>query len=296
MITYLKSDDFKEKQYYDEFDESSLFVRGEECKHYTIKMKRKSKDFKFTRFEIEIFCKKCENETKQIFSKGKGELIFKCPKCRCCCEMIFRYNDTNQNENGEEKYKIPTEEKYEKIDESKKSDSLLINPGLKNYQNDILFGGNQPPIAQPKIYHTPDQNINCYKEGNLGEAPLNNNNNKTPNINGYNNIKINDINNNGKYNIICNNQNYYNNLNNILNNNINISNGKEINIKFIYNGSKFPMKFSDLDSIGNNYDRIKNQVNFPDGKKFYYNSNVIDINKSFKENNIYNNCDIEIDN
>lgn len=178
MITYLKCDDFKEKQYLDELDESYIFVRKEECQHYAINMKRKLNGQNI-KFEITVDCKKCQLVTRQDFYKSKGEFIFNCPGCGCC-KMNFRYYNSNTDEiQGEEEIHIKLPE-----EKNKEKDSQAINIGLSQFEEDLVKGGGN----KEKIYRTPDnqnENNNHFFEfapppaskSLINYKPVNNNNN-----------------------------------------------------------------------------------------------------------------------
>ena len=286
MITYLKCDDFKEKQYLDELDESFIFVRKEECQHYAINMKRKLNGQKY-KFEITVDCKKCQRVTRQDFYKSKGEFIFNCPNCGCC-KMNFKYYNSNTDEiEGQEEIHIilPEEKKKEK-------DSQVINIGLSQYKNDKLLAGEEGK----KIYKTPDNNNQVFEfpappvsnsliNNNQYYKPVNNNNNNfnnnSNNANSMNNIPIGDNSNN----------NISNNNNNSNNNN---DKGKEVTISFFYNDKKYEMKFNNLDSIEKKYDIIQEKCNFQGIKYFYINGKDIDIKNPLKYYGIVSDSGIEI--
>ena len=278
MITYLKCDDFKEKQYLDELDESFIFVRKEECHHYAINMKRKLNGQKY-KFEITVDCKKCQRVTRQDFYKSKGEFIFNCPNCGCC-KMNFKYYNSNTDEiEGDEEIHVmlPEEKKKEK-------DSQVINIGLSQFEDDKVEGGGK----KEKIFRTPDkQNENNNQVFEFPAPPISNNYPKNINNNNINNNQyykpVN--NNNNNFNNNSNNANSMNNIpnsdisnNNISNNNNNSNNnndkGKEVTITFFYNGKQYKMEFNNLDSIEKKYDIIEETCNFKGIKYFFCNQNI----------------------
>ena len=291
MITYLKCDDFKEKQYLDELDESFIFVRKEECQHYAINMKRKLNGQKY-KFEITVDCKKCQRVTRQDFYKSKGEFIFNCPNCGCC-KMNFKYYNSNTDEiEGQEEIHVmlPEEKKKEK-------DSQVINIGLSQYKNDKLLAGEEGK----KIYKTPDNNNQVFEfpappvsNSLINNNNINNNQYYKP-VNNNNNNFNNNSNNANSMNIIPNsdisNNNISNNNNNCNNNN---DKGKEVTITFVYNEEKYEMKFSNLDSIEKKYDIIQEKLNFQGIKYFYYNEVNLDIKKPLTDYDITFDVDIEI--
>lgn len=160
MISGIKCEDL-EKQYFDEIDESSSFIRKEECKHYEISMKRISPDFKFEKFIIKLICKNCNNEQKQSLTKNRGEINYQCLFCNYC-QITFNYENTlgtnDESNKNNEKEIINIINKGE----NKKKKEVLVNEDLKlSLIGNKLKAGEEK--ATPMIYSTPN-NSNIINE------------------------------------------------------------------------------------------------------------------------------------
>ena len=160
MISGIKCEDL-EKQYFDEIDESSSFIRKEECKHYEISMKRISPDFKFEKFIIKLICKNCNNEQKQSLTKNRGEINYQCLFCNYC-QITFNYENTlgtnDESNKNNEKEIINIINKGE----NKKKKEVLVNEDLKLslIENKLKAGEEKDKKATPKIYETPNNSNN----------------------------------------------------------------------------------------------------------------------------------------
>lgn len=157
MISRIKCEDL-EKQYFDEIDESSSFIRKEECKHYEISMKRISPDFKFEKFIIKLICKNCNNEQKQSLTKNRGEINYQCLFCNYC-QITFNYENTlgtnDESNKNNEKEIINIINKGE----NKKKKEVLVNEDLKlSLIGNKLKAGEEK--ATPMIYSTPNNSNN----------------------------------------------------------------------------------------------------------------------------------------
>ena len=84
------------------------------------------------------------------------------------------------------------------------------------------------------------------------------------------------------------------------NNNHNNSNsnknvlGKVINITFVKNGKKYDFSFFEGDRMVDQIEEIKKKINVGPNSTYYYKGDNIDINKSLKENDLFNGAEIEI--
>ena len=88
------------KEFIDKIDESSLFVRNEECKHYSFVLKRKSKDGKSIRINIVYCCKNCKKEELKEFTDLSNTFKYKCNNCDNQKELIFSYTISLIKENN----------------------------------------------------------------------------------------------------------------------------------------------------------------------------------------------------
>ena len=71
--------------------------------------------------------------------------------------------------------------------------------------------------------------------------------------------------------------------------------GDQMNIKLFYNQKLYNHVVYSNDTLKDHYQKIRDKINFPDGKKILFNNNEVDQFKSFKENKIYNDMRLEIE-
>ena len=274
MITYIKCNDF-EKEFFDDIDESIFFIRNEECQHYKIKMKRKSINSKFEKFEITFSCNECTNVEKKEFTKSNDEYNFICENCGKY-SMTFKYLDTTHIE--EEKSKVNTTVIVDPVEQRKNEIKKLIDQKVKGREE--IEAVHNPPDkinTNKKIYHTPsinkEKNIRFHTPGDEIEVVQNhsdkiNKNEKiyrTPSINKNENIR-------SPY------QPY-----------------EPILIKLIYNGRKEKVELNTLDNIDNQYYIIQEKFKFKDKKNISFQSEDLDLTKKISELKISPNYEYEID-
>ena len=144
MISYLQSNDFK-REFFDDMDESTWLVRNEECQHYKIKIIRKTKEFKFEKFEITISCKDCHAEQIKEFTKSEDEYFFSCKNCNKCV-LIFRYVDTTVEQN-DSKTKIVDPVELKKREYNKLLEEEVRGRNAQNIEK-------EKEKEKEKIYHT----------------------------------------------------------------------------------------------------------------------------------------------
>jgi hypothetical protein len=70
---------------------------------------------------------------------------------------------------------------------------------------------------------------------------------------------------------------------------------EKIKVTFIKQSNSYVFEFNLYDIISNQIDKVKEKMNLVGNPIYYNNSNKVDINKTFKENNIYNDSIIEIE-
>ena len=68
----------------------------------------------------------------------------------------------------------------------------------------------------------------------------------------------------------------------------------KINIIFIYNSNVYSYVINENETIISQYRAIRDKIKFPDGKKFYNNTKLLDVYKSFEGNGLINNMKVEI--
>lgn len=151
MISFLKCDDFPEKQYFDASDESTFFLRREECKHYEITMKRQSEDRQFKKFIVTIICKGCKTEDREEFKENKYIFQYKCIKCNYF-PMTFGYENILENN------KKDMQNKKDNIKEEENNN--VINPNIQELMNDKVIGGNEEMHIEDKNPQKKPEDIN----------------------------------------------------------------------------------------------------------------------------------------
>ena len=72
------------------------------------------------------------------------------------------------------------------------------------------------------------------------------------------------------------------------------NNKKRINIRIFYDFKPYNFVFNADDKIEDKYDDIRKKMNFPYGKKIFFNYKEVDMTKTFEENNIINEMKLEI--
>ena len=255
MISRIKCEDL-EKQYFDEIDESSSFIRKEECKHYEISMKRISPDFKFEKFIIKLICKNCNNEQKQSLTKNRGEINYQCLVCNFC-QITFNYENTlganDESNKNNEKEIINIINKGE----NKKKKEVLVNEDLKLslIGNKLKAGEEKDKKATPKIYETPN------------------------NSNNSNFINEEDKKNQKKIYTTPPPPPAY----------------KPIKIIFKFNNSNEEIELNLYDTLANQIQIIQDKFNIKNKLYFYNNSELIDEKKTLEKLGLQNNFEIDID-
>ena len=73
------------------------------------------------------------------------------------------------------------------------------------------------------------------------------------------------------------------------------SNISKIKVKISYKNSSKEIEFNSEESIESQYDKLKKEFNFNGVKKLIFNSNEIDLKKTFRNNKILDGCDLELD-
>ena len=304
MISFIKCKDFPKKEYFDEIDESSVFVRREQCKHFEIAMKRKSDDGKFQKFVITFVCKGCQNEEKLEFKESGKTYEYTCLRCNYG-PMTFGYQNTmddsadikNKNENNQDEggnnviniNNMPYMDDQvlggeKKIIKKYKTPNNVNNENSKNRPEDNNCNSEKP---KPKNYHTPNEEkkLEQFENNNNNNYNNNYNNNNYNNYNNnFNNNNFNNYNNNYNNNIIFNNNNNYNNYNN--NNYNNYNNNHNFNN---FNNNNYNNNFNNNNNNNNN-DNNNNSKNNLITMQFFYNGNInnIEFNSLIPIKNQYN--------
>ena len=267
MITYIKCNDF-EKEFFDDIDESIFFIRNEECQHYKIKMKRKTINSKFEKFEITFSCKECTNVEKKEFTKSNDEYNFICENCGKY-SMTFKYLDTTRIE--EEKSKVSTvivdPNELKKDEFNNLIDQKLIGrkSDKKNINEKIFL---TPSTNEKKNirFHTPREEIEAV-QNNSDKINTNEKIYHTPSINKKINIRY-----HTPY------QPY-----------------EPIFITLIYKDRKEKVELNKLDNIENQYYIIQEKFKFKDKKNISFQSEDLDLTKMISKLKISPKYEYEID-
>ena len=66
------------------------------------------------------------------------------------------------------------------------------------------------------------------------------------------------------------------------------------NIIFIYENKPYSYVINDDETVISQYRAIRDKIKFPDGKKLYCNGKMLDVYRTFRENDLLNNMKVEI--
>lgn len=232
-------------------------LEKEECRNYSISFIKKFLDNNFM-LEIIINCKKCNQNIFQSFSDNEKEYHFKCPNCSLKGLYLY-YCLSIEEDNSQDK--IPEIKKEEDIASSKpiNNGNSLNNKFLNNF--DIITIPYNQNDELKKVIH-PKSELNKNNKILSGvELPIKNIHSEA------NNKKI------KRY----------------------VTPREKIKVIFIKNKYKYQFTFNESDIINDKIYEIKNSINLGSYPVFYFNGDIIDVNKTFKENQIFDGSIIEIE-
>ena len=294
LLSNLDCEDCNEHfEFTDELNKNYTNFSKEECNNYEISFIKKNivDDFEYI---IILTCKRCKNKINKSFKEKEVNFHFKCENCPLK-GMNFNYFLSQED------------------DVNQKNSINIINQNLNNGKDDAShskvsdvlrplnsFTDSSSPISESNY----SINSNSQQYFDLEYNPYKNDNNNDNNGNN----KINDNNNND-------------NNNNIINPSVNNpknsaqqkamkvyrtpnkeaekvkekEKGKKIKVYFVKNNKKYALEFISSDSINNNINYIKQNLDLGNNPVFLNNSNVIDKSKSFTENRIYDGFYIEVE-
>ena len=294
LLSNLDCEDCNEHfEFTDELNKNYTNFSKEECNNYEISFIKKNivNDFEYI---IILTCKRCKNKINKSFKEKEVNFHFKCENCPLK-GMNFNYFLSQED------------------DVNQKNSINIINQNLNNGKDDAShskvsdvlrplnsFTDSSSPISESNYII----NSNSQQYFDLEYNPYKNDNNNDNNGNN----KINDNNNND-------------NNNNIINPSVNNpknsaqqkamkvyhtpnkeaekvkekEKGKKIKVYFVKNNKKYALEFISSDSINNNINYIKQNLDLGNNPVFLNNSNVIDKSKSFTENRIYDGFYIEVE-
>ena len=265
----------------DEFEKNKTNLSKYECDDYTISLIKKTKNNEFE-YSIIFNCKKCKNSITQIFTTKEQNYHFKCYNCNNLKGLILNYFLSLEDDKNV---------KYEPIIQPKEEENI-------NKNNKFINRSIAPPVfEQPNNNSVPENNnpFELYQKKNEYEDQKQSLLVPKPYVEQKINMPFSEINRNR------------NNISEIEHVPINVKSeplkkekkyktpGKMINITFYKNNHKEKFEFDEADCINDKIEIIKNKINLGPNSKFYYNSEIVNPYQSFKENKIFDNCEIEIE-
>jgi hypothetical protein len=272
LLTSLNCEDCQNNyELADEFEKNKTNISKYECDDYTISLIKKTKNNEFE-YSIIFSCKKCKNSITQIFTTKEQKYHFKCLNCKNLKGLIFNYFLSLED------YKSA---KNEPIIEPKKEENIKAPPVFEQPNNNSVPENNNPFELYQNKNEYEDQKQSLLvpkhvveKKINMPSSEINRNRNNISEIeHAPINVKSEPLKKEKQYK----------------------TPGKMINITFYKNNHKEKFEFDETDCINDKIEIIKNKINLGPNSKFYYNSEIVNPNQSFKENKIFDNCEIEIE-
>ena len=316
-MTYLKCEDCQKTFEFDEpIEKNKANISKEECNDYSISLIKKlnNNDFEYT---IIIICKNCNSKKNRTFTKKENNFHLECNNCNLKGLNIIYFLSLEE----ENKPEFENNEDINKMRIDKSTAPPIIPVEIMNELRPLNDSGaktsedsysNKNNTSDDKYQERNEEKKNNYKREvhkindiNIPISEINRPPEMISNIEPSNrNIKsekikipekifrtpnlINQNNNNNNNNNNFNNNNYNSNFNNknIL--------GEKITVTFVKNGNEYNFNFYEREKIIDKIEEINKIINIGPNCTYYYNSDHIDINKTFKENRIFNGAAIEI--
>lgn len=307
LLTYLHCNDCqRDFEFTDNISKNAIKMSKEECKDYSLSLIKKMKNNNFE-YVINVNCKRCSDNMNMTFTEKESNCNFICKKCSL--------KGINFN------YFLSQEE-----DNNPKKDNNVINnkdinkakvPSIRDNSN-INF---PIPINSPQIYTNQPSDPYPNSNDSTQNSVQSNKNKQQFTNNSYkdhpkpyhlkNEIKNNDsvplsaLDKNNKVlskveskerevNTGCKekNKNGYYHTPDI---SLQKQSKEKIKVTFVKQSKNYVFEFNLYDNICNQIDKVKEAMNLVGNPIYYNNSKKVDINKTFKENNIYNDSIIEIE-
>ena len=281
----------KDFQFIDNIDKNRTNLSKDECVDYSLSLIKKTNESNFE-YIVNVNCNKCNDNISKAFTEKENNFHFKCKNCPLN-GIIFNYF-LSQEEDNEPKIEnrenrnpsLPTAE----ISENNypipiNSSNMYTNQPTNQYQSSeqkYTNKGNHEDSHQNKHYENPFRKPkveSCEKNYNpiKAQSALNN---KQINISDVEASKMG-----------LKSQNPYNQKIYVTPDTFQ---QKQIKVIFVKNNSTYEFYFSLSDNIINQLNKIREKIDISNNANYYYNSQLININKTFKENNICNGAYIEI--
>lgn len=293
LLTNLHCNDCqKDFQFIDNIDKNRTNLSKDECVDYSLSLIKKTNENNFE-YIVNVNCNKCNGNIYQTFTEKENNFHFKCRNCPLN-GISFNYflsqeeDNAPKSENRENKNLcLPTSE----ISDNNypipiNSSNMYTNQPTNSYQSSeqkYTNRNNSEDTNPRQQYENPfrKQEVEAYEEVDNVPKAQSALNNKQINISNV------DASKRGMK------------TQNLPNKKIYTTpqafEQKQIKIIFVKNNSTYEFYFSLSDSIISQLNKIKEKIDISDNAIYYYNSQLLDINKTFKENKICNGAFIEID-
>jgi hypothetical protein len=306
LLTYLHCNDCqKDFEFTDNLGKKAIKMSKEECKDYSLSLIKKTKNNNFE-YVVNVNCKRCSDNMNMTFTEKERNFNFKCKNCSLK-GINFNYFLSQEEDNNP---------KNENNGINNNDINKAKDPSI--YDNSVI---NFPiPINSPQIYTNqpsdhypyPDNSAQRSIQSNRNEPQFSNssykdhpkpyhldnkikNNDSVPlsvfdkNMKGLSKVESQKREVNTGYNI-QNKKGYY-----TPDISLKKQSKEKIKVTFIKQSNSYVFEFNLYDIIRNQIDKVKEKMNLVGNPIYYNNSNKVDINKTFKENNIYNDSIIEIE-
>ena len=307
LLTYLHCDDCqKDFESTDNITKNTTKISKDECKDYSLSLIKKEKNNNFE-YIIIVLCKKCSENMSQSFTQKENNYFFKCKNCSLNGIKFNYFLSQEEDNNNPQNYineinesKAPAISEYQSINYpvSINSQQMFTNQpsypypypdnsdpsGVQNkkdepkYTNDYFKNEKYQPKHKQYVLKESnfvDEQISSTTLNKnmpmLSKVELNNIGAKTENENQNKKIYVTPDMSLKKY------------------------LKEKIKVTFIKPSSSHEFFFNAYDCISNHINKIRETMNLGPNPTYYYNSKPVDINKTFKENNIFNDSFLEIE-
>lgn len=270
LITELKCEDCQKVfSLEDNLEKNKANISKPECKDYLLSLIKKAVNYNFE-YTVIFNCKNCNNfNINKVFNEKEIiNYIFKCNNCNLK-GLSFSYFLSNEEDPNIETNVIKVEKEDEKIDKSIAPPIDINSDNMNPKAINQLSSKEDIPDSKKKELNNNQNNI---------AIPYSEINKRVEKISAFDvnqmKIKSEQINKKIKH----------------------YSTPVGIDIIFVKNYTNYyKLSFLDTDSISSQIETIRQKIDLGENPSYYYNGVKIDINKSFKENQIYNNSYIEIE-
>ena len=273
----------KDEQFIDNLEKNKTNLSKYECNDYSLSLIKNTtnNDFEYT---ILFNCIKCKNRIKKIFKrKEENNYYFKCNKCNLK-GITFSYVLSIEEEQKINPFGNQYEKREEQAEDKKEEKEMRPNVAQININSDSmepkplnqLYTNEGSDSSQIENRFNPIRNevINFEDNSIFPQSEINRNHGEISKVEvDYRNVKSGPVNNKKKV----------------------YSTPVVIDIIFVKNYIEYKLSFYDLDTIRSQNEKIRERIDLGPNPCYYYNGKILDVDKTFKENKIYNGSYIEIE-